>query len=184
MLLIDDHNLFERCNFLRDHGRAPGTYFNTEVTCKYMPSNLAASLGYAQFQRIDELVEKKRWIWRRFCEEFKNTPDVHLNVEPKNVYNGVWCPAMVFGHSHELKKDFIMKKLTEKGLPSRPFFYPLTLLPAFGGDIAKGRINSPVAYDISERGINLPCALNLTDEQIVLMSNGIKGIISEHSKSC
>ena len=35
------------------------TYFNTEVTFKYMPFNLQASLGYAQFLRIKELVEKK-----------------------------------------------------------------------------------------------------------------------------
>ena len=65
MLLIDDDALFERCKFLRDHGRAPGTYYNTEVTFKYMPFNLQAALGYAQFQRLDELVGKKRWIWQR-----------------------------------------------------------------------------------------------------------------------
>ena len=40
MLLLDDRKLFERCKFLRDHGRKPGTYFNTEVTFKYMPFNL------------------------------------------------------------------------------------------------------------------------------------------------
>ncbi len=178
MLLLDDDKLFERCKFLRDHGRAPGTYFNTEVTFKYMPSNLSASLGYAQFLRIDELVEKKRWIWKRFQEHFKDVPDVFLNPEPENVHNGLWCTAMVFGKSYAVTKEYIMDELGKLGLPSRPFFYPLTLLPAFGGDVEKGRKNSPVAYDISERGINLPCSLNLTEEQIECMSNGIKKILS------
>jgi dTDP-4-amino-4,6-dideoxygalactose transaminase len=67
MLLLDDEKIYERCKFLRDHGRAPGTYFNTEVTFKYMPFNVQAALGYAQFQRIDELVGKKRWIWKGYC---------------------------------------------------------------------------------------------------------------------
>ena len=61
MLLIDDDKLYERCMFLRDHGRVSGIpYYNSEVTYKYMPFNVQAALGYAQFQRIDELVAKKR----------------------------------------------------------------------------------------------------------------------------
>ncbi len=181
MLLLDDEKLYQRCKFLRDHGRAPGTYYNTEVTFKYMPCNLLASLGYGQFLRLEELVNKKRWIWQRFQEQFKDTPDVYFNPEPENVFNGVWCTAMVFGKSHNVKKEYIMEALGKMGLPSRPFFYPLTLLPAFGGDTEAGRRNSPVAYDVSERGINLPCAFSVTLDQIELMSNAIKEILQNHS---
>jgi perosamine synthetase len=59
MLLLDDEELFNRCKFLRDHGRQPGSYFNTEITFKYMPSNVQAALRFAQFKHIDELVGKK-----------------------------------------------------------------------------------------------------------------------------
>ncbi len=183
MLLLDDEKLYQRCKFLRDHGRAPGTYYNTEVTFKYMPSNLAASLGYAQFLRLEELVNKKRWIWQRFQEHFKDIPDVYFNPEPKNVFNGVWCTALVFGKSHKMTKDRMMKELEKRDLPSRPFFYPLTLLPAFGSKVEEGRKNSPVAYDISERGINLPCAFNVDEQQIELMSNAIKEILHKNATS-
>ena len=177
MLILDDEKLYERCKFLRDHGRSPGTYFNTEVTFKYMPSNLAASLGYAQFLRLDELVEKKRWIWKTFQHHLSDVPDIYLNPEPENVFNGVWCTALVFGKSHNMTKQKFMEEMTSMGLPSRPFFYPLTLLPAFGAKIEEGRKNSPVAYDISERGINLPCAFTVDEEQISIMSNAIKKIL-------
>lgn len=177
MLLLDDEKLFERCKFLRDHGRAPGQYYNTEVTFKYMPSNLSASLGYAQFLRIEELVNKKRWIWQQFKEHLQDISDLHFNPEPENVVNGVWCTALVFGKSHGIKKEYIMEELKKMGLPSRPFFYPLTLLPAFGADIENGRKNSPVAYDISERAINLPCAFSVDEEQIKTMSNAIRKIL-------
>ena len=52
MLLLDDEALYQRCKFLRDHGRAPGTYYNTEITFKYMPFNVQAALGYAQFRKL------------------------------------------------------------------------------------------------------------------------------------
>ena len=70
MLLLDDDDLYERCYFLRDHGRKPEgpMYYNYEVTYKYMPFNVQAALGYAQFQRVDELVGKKREQLRMYKE--------------------------------------------------------------------------------------------------------------------
>ena len=53
MLLIDDPEVFERAKFLRDHGRSSTIpYYTIEATPKYMPNNLQASLGYAQFHAL------------------------------------------------------------------------------------------------------------------------------------
>jgi len=178
MLLLDDDKLFERCKFLRDHGRATGkAYFNTEVAYKYMPFNVQAALGYAQLQRIDELVGKKRWIWKGFCNRLADIPDILLNPEPEGVTNGVWATALVFGKSHGMTRDRALVELPKLRLPARPFFYPLSSLPAYPGREAEGRKNNPVAYDTSERGINLPCALNLTEHDLDLVSKGIHGLL-------
>ena len=176
MLLLDDEILFKRCKFLRDHGRA-GTYFNTEVAFKYMPFNVQAALGYAQFQRIDELVGKKRWIWQGFRDRLSDIPDIQLNPEPEGVTNGVWATALVFGKTHKMTRDRALVELPKLGLPARPFFYPLSSLPAYPGREAEGRKNNPVAYDTSERGINLPCALNLTKADLDAMSDGIHRLL-------
>ena len=173
MLLLDNDELYQRCKFLRDHGRAPGTYFNTEITFKYMPSNVQAALGYAQFQRIDELVDKKRWIWEGFRNRLSDIRDILLNPEPAGVRNGVWATALVFGKSHGMSRDKALVELAKLGLPARPFFYPLSSLPAYPGREAEGRMCNPIAYDTSERGINLPCALNLTDEDLDAISIAI-----------
>ena len=177
MLLLDDEKLYQRCKFLRDHGRQPGTYFNTEVTFKYMPFNVQAALGYAQFQRIEELVEKKRWIWKGFGERLKNIPDILINPEPADGINGVWATALVFGESHNMTREKALNEIAKIGLPARPFFYPLTSLPAFNREV-EGREKNPVAYDVSSRGINLPCALNLTDDDLDRYSEGIYQILS------
>lgn len=177
MLLIDDDQLFERCKFLRDHGRAPGTYYNTEITFKYMPFNVQAALGYAQFQRIDELVGKKRWLWQGYCDRLADIPDIQLNPEPSNVRNGVWNTALIFGKSHGMTRDKALEELPKLGLPARPFFYPLSSLPAYPGREAQGRADNPVAYDVSERGINLPCAMNLTDADLDEVSAGVHKLL-------
>ena len=178
MLLLDDDKLYERCMFLRDHGRAPGiAYFNTEVTYKYMPFNLQAALGYAQFQRIEELVGKKRELLAAYKERLKDIDDLQFNNEPDYVVNGAWTTALVFGTSHGLTKAEVMRGIEERGMPSRPFFYPLSSLPAFPGAKEKYQSRNRTAYDISDRGINLSCAMNLTDEQIDAQCNAIREIL-------
>ncbi len=177
MVLFDDTTLFDRCKFLRDHGRQPGTYYNTEVTFKYMPFNVQAALGLAQFQRLDELVNKKRWLWQSYRERLADIPDLKFNPEPSNVRNGVWNTALIFGKSHDMTRDKALVEMTKMGLPTRPFFFPLSSLPAFPGREAQGRRDHPVAYDISEHGINLPCALNMIEADVDEMSDGIHRLL-------
>jgi len=180
MLLLDDDNLYERCMFLRDHGRRPDgpMYYNYEVTYKYMPFNVQAALGYAQLQRLNELVGKKRWIYQMYKERLAGIEEIQLNAEPEGVFNSVWITALVFGKSHNLTKQDAMAKLERLGLPSRPFFYPLSSLPAFPGFEEKYRNRNPVSYDIAARAINLPGALNMTEDQIDAVCSGIRRILT------
>jgi perosamine synthetase len=179
MLLLDDDKLYERCSVLRDHGRIPGgpMYYNYEVAYKYMPFNVQAALGYAQFQRLHELVARKREIFFMYKERLKNIEDLEFNVEPEGGINSVWATALVFGRSHKMSKLNAIEKLQEIGIPARPFFYPLSSLPAYPGLEEKYKGKNPHAYDISSRGINLSCAFNLTEQQIDAITDGIQKIL-------
>jgi perosamine synthetase len=179
MLLLDDEDLFRRCKFLRDHGRVEGkAYYNSEVTYKYMPFNIQAALGYAQFKRLPELIEKKRWIFRQYQERLRDIPDLQLNEEPAHVQNSYWIPALVFGSSYKLSKQDAIQKLNDLGLPARPFFYPLSSLPAFPG-LQENQRKNPTAYSISGHGINLPGAMTITESQIERMCDGMRKILEK-----
>jgi perosamine synthetase len=74
---------------------------------------------------------------------------------------------------HGMTRDQALVEIPKLGLPVRPFFYPLSSLPAYPGREAEGRENNPVAYDTSEHAINLPCALNLNDQDLDAVAKGI-----------
>jgi len=182
MLLLDDEKLYDRCMFLRDHGRKKDVmYFNYEVTYKYMPFNVQAALGYAQFQRIEELVGLKRSQLRMYRERLGKIEDIFLNPEPEGGVNGAWITSVLFGKSHKLQTLEVVKKLAGMNIPARPFFYPLSSLPAYPIARAKYEPMNPVAYDISSRGINLPGSAILTEDQIDWICDGIKKLIGTHS---
>jgi perosamine synthetase len=180
VLLLDDDELFERANFLRDHGRSTEiAYFTLEATPKYMPSNLQAAMAWAQFQRIDELVDRKRYLLHRYKENLEDVPDLQFNVETDDIYNGVWATTIVFGKSHKIKKLDAIEKLAQLDVPARPFFYPLSSLPAYEEFGTGSKEENPNAFDISDRGITLACHYNLTDEQIDFICDGIRKILEK-----
>lgn len=180
MLLLDNEEIYKKCMIFRDHGRGPNTkpYLNEAVTYKYMPFNLQAAVGYAQFQRLDELIQKKRWMYKTYKQFLKDVPDLQFNPEPPDGINGAWITALVFGKSHKISKHEAIDKLQKLGLPARPFFYPLSSIPAYKGMEVIYKPKNPVSYDISSRGINLPCAYKLEEKDIYEYCNGIKTILN------
>lgn len=179
MLLLDDEQLYERCKFLRDHGREKSGYFNMEVAFKYMPSNLAAALGFAQFQRVNELVTKKRDIWQTYKSLLSATQGVTLNPEPSGTKNSVWSTVLLVDPETGLNRDLLMEGFVKLGIPTRPFFYPLSSLPAFSGDLWRNTSHNEVANRLSQSGVCLPSALNLTSSQIEVVVHALQEILSQ-----
>ena len=77
-----------------------------------------------------------------------------------------------------MTKAQAIERLAEMGLPGRPFFYPLSSLPAYPEHQGMGRQRNPVAYDVSERGINLPSAFNVTEQDIDRVCDGIRRLLA------
>jgi len=178
MLLVDDKKLYERAMFLRDLGRDPKiSYYILEAGPKYMPFNIQAAIGYAQFQRLDKLLAKKRQIFKWYQKHLADIPDIQLNMDTKDVHNGVWATSLVFGKSLDMTREKAIEGLTVLGLPSRPFFYPLSSLPAYVHYKTGDKKRNPVAYDVSARGITLPASYDLTEQQVREYCKAIKTIL-------
>jgi perosamine synthetase len=64
---------------------------------------------------------------------------------------------------------------------TRPFFPPLSSLPAFADatDRARAAGTNPVAYDLARRGINLPSPLSLDEEQVDRVCQAVRSLL-EH----
>ena len=85
--------------------------------------------------------------------------------------------GLLIGKSYRMDKLEAMARLQALGLPARPFFYPLSSLPAYAAYAEGAAERSPRAYDICARGINLPGALILTESQIDRVCDGVRSIL-------
>jgi perosamine synthetase len=170
MVVTDDEALYRRMLVLRDHGRQPNdtNFFNGEVAFKYKMTSLQAALGLAQIERIEELVARKRAIFAAYAARLAGRDDLVLNAEPAGTRNSYWMVTVVWEAAYGLGKNEVMAALKAEGIDTRPFFHPLTSLPAYrdARDTARARRANVVAYDIGARAINLPCGMSVTDADV------------------
>lgn len=129
LLVTNREEVFQRALFLRDHGRKPGDklFYNTEVAFKYKMSSLQAAFGLAQIERIEELIARKREIFAWYQEGLADVAGITLNVEPAGTRNSYWMVTAILDATLGIDKEELIKRLAEKNIDSRPFFYPLSL---------------------------------------------------------
>ena len=163
MITTNDENLYEKAKYLRDHAMSKEKrYWHTEIGYNYRMTNMQAALGLAQLERINEIINKKRRIFEWYKEELSDLEGIKLNPEKEWAKNVYWMVCLVNENFDEGKRDEFMKKLKEKGIDTRPFFYPCSMMPMYS---QKNFIN-PVSYEISKKGINLPSGYNLKKEDV------------------
>lgn len=181
MLITADEAMYQRVLVLRDHGRYPGdvAFYNREVAYKYKMSDLQAALGLAQLERLDELVARKREIFGWYREQLADVKGLKLNTEPEGVYNCFWLATAVYGGAAKVDKDLLLRKLLERGIDARPFFRPLSSLPAYEKTpgAAAARARNSVAYGLSPFAINLPSAMNVTRDQVAFVCEQLKAVL-------
>lgn len=182
MLVTDDEELFRRAGILRDHGRRPGdrAFYNAEVAYKYKMSSMQAALGLAQLERIEELIARKREAFAWYRDELRDIEGITLNAEPDGARHVYWMVTAVFDEQLGLGKERLAAELDAAGIDTRPFFHPLSLLPAYAShpQAASGRTENPVAYRLGAHGINLPSSLALTREDVRYVATTLRAIVS------
>jgi perosamine synthetase len=181
MLVTDRKDLYDRCLALRDHGRAPGEkmFWNAEVGYKYKMSSMQAALGLAQLERIEELVERKRQIFAWYQQNLQSVEGITLNYEAPGTKNTYWMVTAIFDPKFGLEKEEIMRRMKERDIDLRPFFYPLSSEPAYAAlpaaHIAQKR--NVVSYRISPYGVNLPCGMNMTEDLVEYICSCVKSVM-------
>lgn len=181
MLVTSDDALHARVMTLRDHGRPPGDRFflNTEVAFKYKMSAVQAALGLGQMERFDELIAQKRQIFAWYRDRLANLQGVALNAEPAGTTNSYWMVTIVPDADYGLDKFAIMEGLKARGIDSRPFFTPLSTLPAYAERPESARFlpSSPVGHDIARVGVNLPSGYHMDAAKVERVGRALEEIL-------
>ena len=168
MIVTDDDVLAKRCRGLRNLCFQPTKRFvHEELGWNMRMSNINAALGLAQLERIDEFVARKRHIGAQYNLMLADIDGVQLPVPvtdyAENIY---WVYGIVLDEGLPVDVEKIMTRLGERGVETRPFFWPMHRQPVFCRMGLFAGITCPVADRLGQRGFYLPSGLTISDEQI------------------
>lgn len=171
--LTNNEELAEKLRILRDHGMNPNKrYWHDEIGFNYRITNLQAAVGVAQMKKLDEFIEKKRKIagwYEDGLKEFDENGMIGLHPEipwAKCVY---WMYSVLINEEFGISRDELMKRLEARGIETRPFFYPMHVLPPH-----RKNEKFPIAEELLRKGVNLPSSVKLKREDVEYICEMIK----------
>lgn len=179
MLTTNNREIFLKARYLRDHAMsAERRYWHTEIGFNYRMTNLQAALGVAQMGRIEEFLEKRRQVMQWYRRHLGGHPGLRLNFEEPGAKNVYWMVCVEIEGIDESKRAEIMTRLRDKGVDTRPYFYPVSDMPMYP------RADTPIAHAASVRGLNMPSYTDLSEADVEQICDSTKAVLSELRVRC
>lgn len=178
MITTDDKNIQERLKRIRWLGISKDTwsrsmkakiyawqYWVKELGFKAHLSDLAASIGIVQLERLDYLNNKRRVIVNEYNKSFKGLEGISLPVE-KPYAKSSW-------HIYHLKtslRDELIAHFKDCGIAPGVHYYPIHMHPFYQPYKAK----CPIAEDAWKRIITLPLYPDMTKSDITQVIKSVQ----------
>ena len=175
MVVTDDEEIAERARSLKDLAHSKEQrFFHTDIAFNYRMTNLQAAIGLAQFEKIDDMIERRRNNASLYSSLLSDIEGVTLPVEKVGVKNVYWMYGVLLEDRFGLSRDQLMARLKEDGIETRAFFIPVHEQPAFLKMGLFGDERYPVAERISQNGLYLPSGSGLTHEQVQIVCTAVR----------
>ena len=176
-LVTNNKKIYEKAKILASYGRTDTkkTYWSDFVGWNYTMPNLPAALALSQVNRLDDLIKRKRKIFKLYCENLKNlNGKIFFSHELKNTKATYCYPLMILEDSVKISRNKFVKILNKRNIDCRVAQPRISKMPMFKEN--KFNINS---QKIEERGVILPSAFNLVKKDILYVCKSIIEIIEK-----
>jgi perosamine synthetase len=190
-VVTDDPEVARRAELYRSHGRASEDYFQSSESGRYVDvganlrmSDLAASLGCAQIERVEELVERRRAVASEYHDRFRSIP----HVDPHGVDAGRHVYQLyTVAFDERVDRGVVRSTLDDHGVASKPYWDPpVHLTERYRREYGYERGRLPVTEDVASRVLSLPMHPNLTVDEIDRVATAVEAGIDRslsHSKT-
>ena len=165
MLMTEDADDRQKAYFWATQAREHAPWYqHEEIGYNYRMSNVVAGIGRGQLLHLQEHVQKKEAIYRRYEKGLQGLP-LTMNPYLEGMEPNFWLSCMLIHKDCPVSPMTVMEKLKENNIESRPIWKPMHMQPVFADRdcVTAGEAN--VAEDIFARGLCLPSDIKMTEEE-------------------
>jgi dTDP-4-amino-4,6-dideoxygalactose transaminase len=167
LVLTDNDEWARVIRSLRSQGRSDdGSWLRHErIGYNYRLNDLSAALGVAQLQRLDELLQKRADVAAMYTEQLASIDGVTPLPPPRAGMIISWFIFVVRVANH-IDRDTLAARLDARGVPTRPYFWPIHLQPPYQQRFGYTRGMYPHAEAAGNSLLALPFHGRMTKAQV------------------
>jgi len=175
-ILTNNDETAIKCRELRDHGMShKQKYHHIDLGYNYRMTNMQASIGLAQMEKLDEILALRRSQMDTYYNELANVAGIKLRQYAD------WCEPvhwmMTITLAHKFNRDEFLTCMKEQGIDCRQMINPVHHADHFKTQFSKD--DFPHAVNISKQSVHLPSGLQLSERQINKIVKTIQKILDE-----
>lgn len=161
MILTNEDHIAELAGKIKNQGNSlTERYFHDILGYNYRMTNIQAAIGVAQMERISSIIQRKQTINDHYRKHLQNLVSFQRVDTDRTSSN--WMVGFLV--KNRKQRDGLMDHLSRQEIETRPFFYPVHVMPFYMN------FNNPVSKNLSERGISIPSYPMLSPEDIDYIS--------------
>jgi len=160
IVITNDASLAEKVRHLSSTSKIahPYEYIHDKLGFNYRMPNINAALGCAQLEKIDQKIDAKRKLYKRFSFSFRQIDRVDIFREPVNCKSNYWLQALMLGDDISEYQSQIILDLNKIGYQVRP---PWKLLSELNYFIKSPSMDLSTAKYLTKKIINIPSSPNI-----------------------
>ena len=179
MVLTNDPALAAKARSLRNLCFQPDRrFYHQDLGFNFRLTNMQAALGLAQFERIDEIIARKRWMGKEYTRRLRGLTVLQLPVEESWARNVYWMYGIVIAEKTGMDAVQLANRLRERGVETRPFFLGMHEQPVFHKRGLFVNERYPVTERLARQGLYLPSGLALTEDQLSKACDTVLDVLS------
>lgn len=178
-VMTNDDELASKIRLMRNFGFSGYDRVVSQGTNGKM-SEITAALGLASLESVDELIATNKSNYHHYREGLSSIPGVRLvDYDERENCNFQYVVIEIDSDVTEISRDYLLQVLHAENVMARRYFYPgchrmepyLSLYPNSASTL-------PETDRLSERVIALPTGTAVTTEQIALVCQVIRTVVS------
>lgn len=188
---VDNEQIYKQLQLLSLHGQSKDALAKTQLGAweydiigtwyKCNMTDVAASMGLAQFARYPKMLERRKEIIEKFDNAFRPLGVKTLKHYTEDYQSSGHLYITRIPNATEKERNEIILKMAERGVALNVHYKPLPMHTAYrnlGFDIK----DFPNAYENFKNEITLPLHTKLTDEEVNYIIENYKAVLSEYIK--
>ena len=186
MITTSNKDYYDRLKLLRQHGMSINDRIRhaskkilfeeyLEAGYNYRMTDIQASIGIKQLEKLDWIVTKRREIANKYNETFKDIECLRIPSEPEGYYSNYQSYSLYLKENASISRNELMQRLLDKGISSRRGVMTAHREPAYKKSPIK--YNLPISEEISDRSIIIPLFIPMNDKKIEYIIENITSIL-------